>query len=141
VNPVKPNNSYATKFLPLTLQGKSRPFLALPPRSNSALIFSLCDRGDNLRGRAMRLADPREVSQMSTTTAAPGAAPTRDPAALLDVHAVAALLDCSARHVYRLADAGRMPRPLKIGALVRWRRADLDEWLVAGCPAVRRIGG
>lgn len=64
-------------------------------------------------------------------------APARDAAALLDVRAVAALLDCSARHVYRLADAGRMPSPLKLGALIRWRRADLDTWIAGGCRPVR----
>jgi excisionase family DNA binding protein len=57
--------------------------------------------------------------------------------ALLDVRAVAALLDCSPRHVYRLADGGRMPPPVRIGALVRWRRTDLDAWLAAGCPSCR----
>lgn len=59
-------------------------------------------------------------------------------AALLDVRAVAALLDCSPRHVYRMADAGRMPPPVRIGALVRWHRADLQNWLGNGCPAMRR---
>lgn len=72
---------------------------------------------------------------MTTLTAPPDLAALP---ALLDVQAVAQLLDCSARHVYRLADAGRMPRPVKLGALVRWRRADLDAWLAAGCPATRR---
>jgi excisionase family DNA binding protein len=61
-------------------------------------------------------------------------------AALLDVRAVAQLLDCSPRHVYRLADAGRMPPPVRLGALVRWRRQELLDWLAAGCPAVRRAG-
>lgn len=62
-------------------------------------------------------------------------------AALLDVNEVASLLSCSARHVYRLADAGRMPQPVKLGQLVRWRRAALSDWLDAGCPAMRRAGG
>jgi len=65
------------------------------------------------------------------------AAEDRQLAALLDVQAVAKLLDCSSRHVYRLADAGRMPAPLKLGALVRWRRAEIDRWLDAGCPSMR----
>lgn len=39
---------------------------------------------------------------------------------LLDVGEVAELLGCSARHVYRLADAGRMPAPVRVGALIRW---------------------
>ncbi len=59
-------------------------------------------------------------------------------AALLDVRAVATLLDCSPRHVYRLADASRMPAPVRIGALVRWRRIDIDAWIDAGCPSTRR---
>jgi excisionase family DNA binding protein len=59
---------------------------------------------------------------------------------LLDVRAVAELLDCSARHVYRLADAGRMPAPVRIGALVRWRRSDLNAWLAEGCKPVRQTG-
>jgi excisionase family DNA binding protein len=58
-------------------------------------------------------------------------------AELLDVKSVAALLGgCSVRHIYRLADAGRMPRPIKLGTLVRWNRALLSEWLAAGCPSV-----
>ena len=64
--------------------------------------------------------------------------PDRAASVLLDVRAVAALLDCSRRHIYRLADAGRMPAPVRIGALVRWRRSDLDAWLAAGCPATSR---
>jgi len=62
-----------------------------------------------------------------------------DPA-LLDVQAAASLLACSSRHIYRMADAGRMPRPLRLGALVRWRRADIDAWLEAGCPSCRGKG-
>lgn len=60
------------------------------------------------------------------------------PPELLDVQAVAALLGgCSTRHVYRLADSGHMPRPIKLGALVRWRRAELMSWLEGGCQPFR----
>jgi len=63
-----------------------------------------------------------------------------EPAAvqLLDVRAVAQLLDCSPRHVYRLSDAGAMPAPVRLGALVRWRRQDIGDWLAAGCKPCRR---
>lgn len=61
--------------------------------------------------------------------------------ALLDVRQVAEICGCAARTVYRLSDAGRMPQPVRIGSLVRWRRADLDDWLAAGCPAVRQAKG
>lgn len=59
---------------------------------------------------------------------------------LLDVQTVAALLDCSPRHVYRLSDSERMPRPLKLGSLVRWRKDDVRQWIDAGCPSTRNGG-
>ena len=54
---------------------------------------------------------------------------------LLDIHSVAKLLGCSPRHVRRLADTGRMPRPVKLGALVRWSRQEIEDWIAQGCPA------
>jgi len=69
---------------------------------------------------------------MFETTTAP---PRPDEVRLFDVHAVAQFLSCSTRHVYRLADSGRMPRPRKLGVLVRWDRLELEKWLAAGCPA------
>ena len=67
------------------------------------------------------------------------AAPAESPAVLLDVQAVAAMLGCSTRHVYRLADGGRNPRPVKLGALVRWNRALIEQWIAAGCQPVRSV--
>ena len=65
-----------------------------------------------------------------------------ESARLLDVVAVAAMLDVSSRHVYRLADAGRMPRPVKLGGAVRWDRDVIKDWIDAGCQAVDcRQGG
>jgi excisionase family DNA binding protein len=60
--------------------------------------------------------------------------PTTTPP-LLDVHSVAKLLGCSSRHVRRLADAGKMPRPVNLGALVRWNRQEIEDWIAQGCPA------
>lgn len=61
-------------------------------------------------------------------------------AILLDVKALAELLNCSERHVYRLADRGRIPAPVKLGTLVRWPRSTIYEWLQAGCPACAKEG-
>ena len=55
-----------------------------------------------------------------------------------DVKAVAQTLDCSPRHVYRLADAGRMPAPLRLGSLVRWDLEEIDRWIADGCKPVER---
>jgi excisionase family DNA binding protein len=73
---------------------------------------------------------------MSTATSPAAPAPQ-----LLDVQQVAELLGCSPRHVYRLADAGRMPAPLKLGSLVRWSAGAIRDWVDQGCPAVRQLRG
>jgi excisionase family DNA binding protein len=61
--------------------------------------------------------------------------------ALLDVRGVSRLLNCSPRHVYRLCDADRMPRPIRLGTLLRWKRRELEEWLASGCQPVRPAKG
>jgi excisionase family DNA binding protein len=66
----------------------------------------------------------------------PAAAP-----ALLDVQAVAKMLGCSPRHVYRLSDAGQMPYPVRLGWLVRWPAASIQEWVAGGCKPVRIVKG
>ena len=67
-----------------------------------------------------------------------GQSPPPVESALLDVEQVAALLRCSARHVYRLADSAQMPMPVKLGALVRWRRDEIDRWIFERCPSCRK---
>ncbi len=57
---------------------------------------------------------------------------------LIDVNDMAALLKCSPRHIWRLADAGKMPRPYKIGALCRWDRMSIERWVADGCPNCRK---
>ena len=58
-----------------------------------------------------------------------------------DVRAVAEKLDCSPRHVYRMADAGRMPSPLRLASLVRWDLEEIDRWIADGCPSTRKGAG
>jgi predicted DNA-binding transcriptional regulator AlpA len=44
---------------------------------------------------------------------------------LVATEIVAAILQCSALTVRRLVAAGKLPRPLKVGRLNRWRRGDI----------------
>ncbi|MCI0463808.1 MAG: helix-turn-helix domain-containing protein [Gemmataceae bacterium] len=67
-------------------------------------------------------------------------APEPSTAQLLDVRAVARMLGCSTRHVHRLRDSGKMPPPRRLGALVRWVRAELEDWVASGCRPVRQTG-
>ena len=66
------------------------------------------------------------------------APPTESSAALWDVGQVAVVLRCSRRHIYRMSDAGRMPRPRKLNSLVRWSREEIERWIEQGCPDVRQ---
>jgi len=59
-------------------------------------------------------------------------------AVLLTVHEVARMLSCSVRTVYRLTASGRMPRPTRLGALVRWPRHIIEQWVAQGCPGTER---
>jgi len=60
--------------------------------------------------------------------------------AMLTVRDVARMLNCSARTVYRLTDAGTMPKPVRLGALVRWPRETIETWIRQGCPNQRKGG-
>jgi len=62
-------------------------------------------------------------------------------AQLLTVGEVALLLNCGKRTVHRLADSGKMPPPVRIGGLVRWRADELRQWIADGCPSVRSVKG
>jgi excisionase family DNA binding protein len=55
---------------------------------------------------------------------------------LVDAAELALTLGCSRRHIMRMSARGEMPRPLRLGSLVRWNRAAIDAWLSRGCPPV-----
>ncbi len=62
-------------------------------------------------------------------------------AELLPIGQVAKMVAVSRRTISRLADAGKLPPPLRIGGSLRWRLADVRQWIAAGCPAARNISG
>lgn len=82
------------------------------------------------RASATNVGDPRGAGRRGASEAE-----------LLDVKQTARLVNISQRTVYRLVDAGKMPAPIKLGSLVRWRRAQLEAWIVQGCPAVQTQTG
>ena len=84
---------------------------------------------------------PTSTNASNGLTVDPGRRPAVS-AELLDVRAVAELLGgCSTRHVRRLTDAGRMPHSIKLGTLIRWRKAEVLDWIAAGCPSTRPTKG
>lgn len=59
---------------------------------------------------------------------------------LIDFPEAARRLDISTRHLRRLVDAGRTPRPIRLGGSVRFNAAALGQWVEAGCPDLRKGG-
>ena len=55
---------------------------------------------------------------------------------LISADQLARLLDISTRSVWRLLHDGRIIAPLRLGGSVRWRLADVKQWVADGCPAV-----
>ena len=76
---------------------------------------------------------------MQQTTGEKQCSPDLGAAALVDVKQVAAILQCSPRHVYRLVNEGMMPRPVKLGALVRFDYDSLLTWIRDGCNPIGQM--
>lgn len=53
-----------------------------------------------------------------------------DPLQLLDVNDLARLFKRSPASLWRDETEGRIPAGLKIGRSVRWRRCDIEAWLL-----------
>lgn len=48
---------------------------------------------------------------------------------------VARLLQISVRQVWRLHSLCQLPRPVRLGACVRWRVDEIKAFVAAGCPS------
>jgi len=55
---------------------------------------------------------------------------------LLTVKTVAQRLSLSPRQVWRLTRAGTIPQPVRLASSVRWRSADIEQWIIGGCRPV-----
>lgn len=73
-------------------------------------------------------------------TASPQPAANRgeDTNLLATPQQVAELLQVSTRSLWRMRKAGKLPNPIRLGASVRWRRDEIEQWVRDGCPAVAR---
>ena len=53
---------------------------------------------------------------------------------LIDAEALGNLLGLASRTVRRHDVSGKLPKPIHLGGAVRWRLAEIEEWIKAGCP-------
>ena len=71
---------------------------------------------------------------MSVTTQEDRKRAGEQPLLLLSAESLADRLGFSARTIWRLRSAGKLPPSLKIGGSIRWRSQEIDAWIDAGCP-------
>jgi predicted DNA-binding transcriptional regulator AlpA len=71
------------------------------------------------------------------TPSAPPLTDPNPPPALLPARHVAALCGLSLATWHRRVADGSVPRSVRIGRAVRWRREELLAWIAAGCPERR----
>jgi predicted DNA-binding transcriptional regulator AlpA len=55
----------------------------------------------------------------------------QNPAPTLDVQEMARLLGCTERTIWRHEGKGLIPEARRISGVVRWDRAEIEEWLAA----------
>ena len=60
----------------------------------------------------------------------------RRGALLISAEQLAELLHVSKRTLWRLRSRGRLPEPVLLGSSVRWRSAEIESWVLAGCPTL-----
>ena len=58
---------------------------------------------------------------------------------LMTVKDVATKLQLSPRSIWRMADGGMLPAPVRLMRSIRWRRSEIDLWIDLGCPARRKF--
>lgn len=47
---------------------------------------------------------------------------------------LAEMLGLSVRQIWRLHSAGKIPKSIRLGGSVRWKRGEIMDWFDAGCP-------
>jgi len=58
--------------------------------------------------------------------------------ALLSLEDAGEYCGISRNSFWKMKASGRCPAPIRLGRRLLWRKADLDRWILDGCPAVNR---
>jgi len=86
--------------------------------------------GPDVTGGADMLATKESAGAVARRAAVAELGPAVDR--LIDVQAVAGLLSLSARSVWKLHAAGRLPSAMRVGRAVRWRLGDVQRFIANG---------
>jgi predicted DNA-binding transcriptional regulator AlpA len=58
---------------------------------------------------------------------------------LLHAKQLMELLNIGKTSFYEMKATGRLPKPVRIGTIQRWRLADVEKWLQLGCPSLEKF--
>jgi predicted DNA-binding transcriptional regulator AlpA len=53
---------------------------------------------------------------------------------MMSARAIAAMLGVSIRQVWRLNATGKLPRPIRLGGSVKWKKTEIMKWFDNDCP-------
>lgn len=67
-----------------------------------------------------------------------GRTPPDDPGLLIDTRQACKLLKVSPRTLWRMYNSGEMPKPIRIGRVVRWSYEELRAWVNSGAPPMTK---
>jgi hypothetical protein len=76
--------------------------------------------------------------ESATAIRSPRIADTGRHQLLTSAEGVGLMIDKSGRSVRRLDSAALMPRGVRVGGAVKWRIAEIEAWVAAGCPSRAR---
>lgn len=62
-----------------------------------------------------------------------------DTPSLIGVESFAQLMDVSPRTIRRRLTENKVPKPIRLGRLVKWLRKEVEEWIAAKCPDLTRV--
>ncbi|WP_459557406.1 helix-turn-helix transcriptional regulator [Lacunimicrobium album] len=57
---------------------------------------------------------------------------------MIDAEALAKILNVDVKSVRRMSDDGRLPSPVRLGRMCRWREDVITKWVEDGCPTQQK---
>ena len=76
-----------------------------------------------------------EVRLKTVTTEASGITmvDSKCPVEMVNANTASAIIGVSRRSWWRFVSEGRAPQPIRLGRCVRWRLAEIRNWIADGC--------
>lgn len=106
-----------------------------PPDDRTEISVNEGDASPGLNGAVSEpLATVKGAAMSRLVTSTNGAGTRRTSEFLIPASALARRLSVSVRTLWRLHSTGKLPPSIRLGGAIRWRSAEIEAWIAAGCP-------